>query len=306
MEMMLKTFYHVKPLIPRRLQIAMRRFRARIKLRTHGHVWPIDEMAGRPPENWKGWPGGKKFAFVLTHDVESIHGHDKCRELARLDRESGFRACFNFTPERYEFFPELLKELAGEGFEVGVHGLYHDGMYFFSRNVWKNRALRINRYLSDWGAVGYRSPSMLHNLEWILDLDIEHDSSTFDTDPFEPQCDAAGTIFPFQVSPVAAGQRGYVELPYTMPQDFTLFLILGKDGPTIWKEKLRWIAEKGGMALMITHPDYMNFNGQARTAHEYPVGYYSEFLEHVRKEYAGQYWNGLPRDVARHIRTTVG
>jgi hypothetical protein len=287
------------------MQIGMRRIRAVVKRRLHRDVWPIDERAATPPINWNGWPEGKKFAFVLTHDVESAHGHEKCRQLARVDLDSGFISCFNFTPERYDFSPVLRKELVGKGFEVGVHGLYHDGMYFFSRMDWKKRARRINQYLSEWGSVGFRAPSMLHNLEWILDLDIEHDSSTFDTDPFEPQCDGAGTIFPFRVSPSGGGQRGYVELPYTLPQDFTLFTMLGETGPSLWKVKLRWLAEKGGMALMITHPDYMNFNGRSRTGYQYPVEYYIEFLEHVRTEYAGQYWNALPRDVARYFRATL-
>ena len=39
----------------------------------------------------------------------------------------------------------------------------------------------------------------------------------------------------------------------------------------LWKEKLRWIAEHGGMALLITHPDYMRFNGGSGTSDEYPA-----------------------------------
>jgi hypothetical protein len=40
---------------------------------------------------------------------------------------------------------------------------------------------------------------MLRNLDWLGDLNIQYDGSTFDTDPFEPQPDGAGTIFPFWV-----------------------------------------------------------------------------------------------------------
>jgi len=29
----------------------------------------------------------------------------------------------------------------------------------------------------------------------------------------------------------------------------------------IWKRKLEWVAENGGMPLVNTHPDYMNFDG---------------------------------------------
>jgi len=38
---------------------------------------------------------------------------------------------------------------------------------------------------------GFSLPSMHHNLEWIGELDIEYDASTFDTDPFEPQSNPA-------------------------------------------------------------------------------------------------------------------
>ena len=40
---------------------------------------------------------------------------------------------------------------------------------------------------------------MYHNLDWIHDLDIYYDASTFDTDPFEPQPDGFKTIYPFTV-----------------------------------------------------------------------------------------------------------
>ena len=56
-------------------------------------------------------------------------------------------------------------------------------------------------------------------------------------------------------------RSGYVELPYTLPQDSTLFLLLREKTNGIWKTKLDWIAQHGGMALLNTHPDYMRFDG---------------------------------------------
>jgi glycosyltransferase involved in cell wall biosynthesis len=53
------------------------------------------------------------------------------------------------------------------------------------------------------------------------------------------------------------------------------------------------------MALMVTHPDYMHFGGFKCPYSEYPADLYSEFLEHIRSAYQGQYWHALPRDVAR-------
>jgi hypothetical protein len=57
--------------------------------------------------------------------------------------------------------------------------------------------------------------------------------------------------------------RGYVELPYPLPQDFTLFTVMREKDIDIWKKKLDWIVEKGGMALLITHPVCLVENGQA-------------------------------------------
>jgi hypothetical protein len=51
-------------------------------------------------------------------------------------------------------------------------------------------------------------------------------------------------------------------LPYTLVQDFNLFKILREPNIDIWKRKLDWIAERGGMALINTHPDYMGFEGK--------------------------------------------
>jgi hypothetical protein len=301
MGMGLKIFYQMKPLIPRRLQIAMRRIRARIKLRTHGNVWPIDEKAATRPKNWKGWPDGKQFAFVLTHDIDTAKGQDRCRQLIDLELGLGFTASYNFVPEGYPVREELNNYLTENGFEVGVHGLNHDGKYFHSFHIFQERAKKINRYLKEWESVGFRCPSMLHNLDWMHGLDIKYDSSTFDTDPFEPQSDGVGTIYPFWV-PSGNGSEGYIEIPYTLPQDFTLFIILKHKTIDIWKRKLDWIASKGGMALMLTHPDYINFNETNLSKEEYSYRYYEEFLSYVKTQYRGQYWQALPREVARFCK----
>jgi hypothetical protein len=159
-------YYFLKPLIPRRIQIGLRRLIVARKRARYSHVWPIDERAARPPEGWPGWPEGKKFALVLTHDVETAKGHANCRKLMDLEEKLGFRSSFGFVPERYAVSPELRKDLEKQGFEVIVHGLLHDGLYYRSREVFRKRAARINRYIKDWRAVGLRSPSMHHNLNW--------------------------------------------------------------------------------------------------------------------------------------------
>jgi hypothetical protein len=285
-------------MVPRRVQIEIRRQYVSRLRKQHHDKWPIDERAAKIPQGWKGWPDGKRFALVLTHDVDTAKGQEKCRDLKKLEMDLGFRSSFNFVPRRYSVSKTLRRELVESGFEVGVHGLYHDGKYYKSRKVFLHRARQINNYLKSWKAVGFRSPSMQHNLEWIHALDIEYDASTFDTDPFEPQGDGVCTIFPFWVHGTN-GQRGYVELPYTLPQDFTLYILMKEPDINIWKTKLDWIAKKGGMVLLNTHPDYMGFGAKDLGIEQYPAEYYEAFLSYIKSRYRGQYWSVLPKEAAQ-------
>ncbi len=312
-----RLYYHLKPYLPWRFRMALRRIVARRQRRTYQDVWPINEAAAHPPEGWPGWPDGKNFAFVLTHDVEGPEGLAKCRQLMQLDQEFGFRSSFNFIPEGdYAVSRELRQELAQNGFEVGVHDLNHDGLLFSSREDFSEKAQCINRYLRDWGAKGFRSGFMLRNLDWLHELDIQYDCSTFDTDPFEPQPDGVGTIFPFwiprteaQKSDIRNGKSvpdsslapGYVELPYTLPQDSTLFLMLKEDSADIWKKKLDWIARHGGMALVNVHPDYLNL-GNSTARGTYSVEKYKDLLRYVSEKYPGEFWQATTSQVAHWYR----
>jgi len=292
-----KVYYRVKPLVPRRVQLLMRRLWTRRMMPRYEHVWPVNEQAARPPADWRGWPQGRQFALILTHDVDTRRGRDRCEDLMRLEESLGFRSSFYLVPERYSIPADLRESLTSRGFEVGVHGLNHDGRLYESRDLFDRRAARINMYLKQWGCTGFRSPAMHSNLGWLGCLDIRYDASTFDTDPFEPQPQGTDTIFPFFV-PRDKGRSDYVELPYTLPQDFTLFVLMKQADISIWKRKLDWVAARGGMALLITHPDYMTFDGRP-TFDTYPADYYAQFLRYVKDRYEGLYWPALAADMAR-------
>jgi glycosyltransferase involved in cell wall biosynthesis len=306
-------YYHLKPHLPWPLRLALRRRLARWQLRRSATVWPVDPNARHTPDGWTGWPEGKRFAFVLTHDVEGPEGYAKCERLRQLEAAHGFRSAFNFIPEGgYTVEARLRESLTAEGFEVGVHDLHHDGKLFSSRDGFAAKAQRINHYLRTWEAEGYRSGFMLRRLDWLHDLEIAYDASTFDTDPFEPQPDGAGTIFPYWIPAPASTsaqasapvtRRGYVELPYTLPQDSTLFLVLRDAGPERWLRKLDWVAAQGGMALVNVHPDYLRFPGETPTARTFDVAHYLQLLEHVRNRYSDDYWQPLPRELARFVTT---
>jgi len=299
-----RLFYFIKPLIPRAVQLEIRRRLAATKRKRCNDIWPIDLSAAAPPAGWRCWPEGKRFALVLSHDVDTDVGVKKVKQLAEIMSGLGLRSSFNFVPERYAITEKLRQYLVENGFEIGVHGLVHDGKLFSSRQVFENRAKRINYYLKQWNAVGFHAPSMHRNMKWIHEFHIEYSKSTFDTDPFEPQPDGIRTIFPV-FFPTHSSNGGYVELPYTLPQDHALFIIMRERDISIWKKKLDWVATRGGMALLNTHPDYMNFSQKRLPLEEYPVSYYTAFLEYIQTKYRDQYWHVLPREMARFWRQTM-
>ena len=274
-----------------------------MKRAAHRDIWPIDQEAGRIPPGWPGWPEGKQFAFVLTHDVEGSKGLSRVTRLMDLEVNHGFRSSFNFVPEgEYAVSPDLRTKLTREGFEIGAHGLEHDGKLYASKDEFAAKAMRIREYLQQWNASGFRSPLMQHKLPWIHQLGVEYDASTFDTDPFEPEPDAVGTIFPFWVPGPDGG--GFVELPYTLAQDFTLFVVLRETNVDIWKKKLDWVAERGGMALLNTHPDYTCFEGKPKRD-EFPVALYEEFLTYAREKYGKVFWAVNPRELSRFYCASI-
>jgi glycosyltransferase involved in cell wall biosynthesis/peptidoglycan/xylan/chitin deacetylase (PgdA/CDA1 family) len=291
--------HHLKKLVPRTMQIMLRRHRAKRIRASSAETWPMNKESVSGMTGKIVWPGEKQFALVLTHDVESVSGVPRCGNLMKLEQNFGLKSSFNFVAEDYPVSKDILRELALNGFEIGIHGLKHNPSMFFSRKSFEKQARILNGYISEWGAVGFRAPSMYHNLEWMHALDIEYDASTFDTDPFEPQPDGIQSILPVWI-PHRDGTSGYVELPYTLPQDHLLFVVLEETTIDIWKRKLDWIAEHGGMALINTHPDYMKWDQNDPGLEEYPFTLYEEFLEYVGEKYGGRYWHALPREMAAY------
>jgi hypothetical protein len=294
-------YYLVKPAIPQRLTRRLRQAYGRHRARALQMHWPIEPRYARfqlglichllritghasfPFLDF--WPAGRSYALVLTHDIESAVGQRFVPAVAALEEGLGFRSSFNFVPERYPLDRGLMEELRARGFEVGVHGLRHDGKLFSEQRQFLRRAARINSYMRDFGAVGFRAPLTQRQPEWMQALDIEYDSSFFDTDPYEPVPGGTMSIWPYQIG-------RWVELPYTLVQDHTLAFILRETTPRLWLEKVAFLRSMHGMALVLTHPDYL------RSPHTWRI--YADFLRIMRER--GDFYHALPMEVARWWR----
>jgi peptidoglycan/xylan/chitin deacetylase (PgdA/CDA1 family) len=298
----LTLYYRLKPLIPRSLQVALRRARARRLLRRHAIEgrfprWPIEpvlveqrdaelherlrDSGGRAVSLPGDWPAGHRFAYVLTHDVEGSDGLAGIEPLLALEAEHGMVSAWFLVGDDYPVDPALLDRLRAAGCEVGLHGLHHDGRLFESRDRFERELPSIHRRLREWGAVGFRSPAAHRNADWMPALGCSYDSSFHDTDPFDAQPGGCCSILPYFLGEL-------VELPITLPHDFTLFELLRAPDITLWREKAGWIADHGGLVNVLVHPDY------ARTPER--LGHYEQLLEFLAALRGG--WHALPKDVA--------
>jgi peptidoglycan/xylan/chitin deacetylase (PgdA/CDA1 family) len=299
---LLPLYYLLKPFIPRGVRMGARRAIAREQRERHESQgrfprWPIEpllvvrrERRLRERLQRSGqkrlpqiatWPGGHRFAWTLTHDVEGAAGLANVERLLDVERRHGLVSAWFLVAEDYPLDPGAIRTIREAGGEVGLHGLHHDGRLFQSRARFEAQLPSIHHYLRDWGADGFRSPSTHRNAAWMPELGAAYDSSFPDTHPFDAQPGGCCEILPYFLGDL-------VELPITLPQDHTLFELLREDDIGIWRRKSAWIAEHGGLVTALVHPDY------ALTPER--LAHYDELLRFLRGLEGG--WHALPRDIA--------
>lgn len=292
-------FYRVKPLLPRAAQLSLRRLLIKVKPKCPFPAWPFEPagwqllqiaLADELLERGRGelrfpwfWPGEMRAAATLTHDVESEEGLARATVVAGWEEQRGLRSSFNIVGDWYPIDGPQLRLLARRGHEIGAHGIYHDRSLFSSRESFEAQLPRLRALAERLGAVGFRSPATHRVVEWLAELPFAYDCTMPHSDPYEPIPGGTATIWPFFHGDV-------VELPYTAPQDHTLFNLLGYRDGTLWCEQLERVVERNGLFQALTHPDpgYLG-RGDVGCA-------YGELLDAI----AGRedVWFALPREVA--------
>ncbi|MBV9535930.1 MAG: hypothetical protein JO321_11015 [Solirubrobacterales bacterium] len=279
----LRTFYALKPLIPRSAQVAARRLRAR-------RIWralkesPLPPIADEP--SGYCWPEDAAACAMLTHDVELTPGQQNIPALLRIEEEFGVTSCWNFVVCRYPVDTELIARLRQSGHEIGVHGVYHDGREYSSPEEFHQRLAVMESAAQEWGAVGFRSPSLMYVRSLLETIPFAWDSSMPAWDPFQPKRDDCLVYVPFKLNDHC------VELPVTLWQDFTLFEELRFEDIDIWRRQSDFIWRLGGLINVIVHPDYMRTERRMRL--------YRALLEHLLA--MERLWIAKPSEVAGWVR----
>lgn len=299
----LNAYYRVKRLIPRPVQLLARRQLIKRQGSPAFPRWPYDNSVERlvkfyaacalracgrkeAPFRWF-WPNGAQAAAMLTHDVEGTAGLNNALRIARLEEERGFRSSFNIVGRWYPIDDGILRELTSRGHEIGSHAVYHDRSLFSSRATFEEQLPVLRETVSRLGASGFRSPATHRVDEWLAELPVDYDATIPMSDPYEPQPGGACTVWPFFIGSV-------VELPYTLPQDHTLFTLIGERSPSVWVEQVRRLKCSAGLVQCLSHPD-PGYLGDRRKE-----TLYCDFLDMLREEPG--IWHALPRDVARWWR----
>ena len=157
-------YYLFRPLMPVPIRKQLQKLYFRGWERIRFPEWPVDVTVehihenllllalkarnGKPiPFIWF-WPKGAPSCTIVTHDVETQSGLDKCSDLMNLNDSFGIKTSFQVVPEeRYKVSNSVLAEIRDRGFEVNVHDLNHDGHLFRDRAEFLRRAEMINHYV---------------------------------------------------------------------------------------------------------------------------------------------------------------
>lgn len=208
----------------------------------------------------KRW-NGKRYACIITHDVDTQKGLQKAKHLKKLEEKYNVPSAWYIPSKRCKLNLETIKELANYG-EIGVHGTKHDGKLaqlpkqkLIERLHEAKQTLEkiINRSVK-----GFRAPLLQHRLEIFQALcktEYLYDTSIPTWEPKHPDTmrpHGIGTMHPINIS-------GVVEIPVTLPQDHQMIHVLGmspRQTVETWVKLMKKSEGMGGLCVFLTHPDY--------------------------------------------------
>lgn len=205
------------------------------------------------------YPGEKRFAAIITHDVETIDGLKWIETFRKIERKNGVYSAWSIISGKYETDDILLRKLINEGCEIFSHGYIHDGKipYLTPTQIrWRLSHLFKKKPWLKEHVKGFRSSQLLRSETLSKEVSnlFDYDLSVPDTEKYGVYrlTRGCGTVYPF------INTFGTMEIPLTMPQDFFLkevHLLNGDEILKLWKAKVDYICKIGGVAVFNIHPD---------------------------------------------------
>lgn len=230
------------------------------------------------------WPNGKRIAVMLAFDLDAetmwtTRGDGNADHITNLSRGAygpkqgvprilnmldtyGLKATFFVPGVIADRYPDVVREIAARGHEIGFHGYFHEEFTTTTReqeNATMERAESLIYRLTGQKMVSHRAPGgVIHDysLQLFLDRGYIASSNWRDSDgPFLHQID--GKTVPL------------VELPKDSIFDDTAYDFYTDSAPEryelkspaemleIWKEEFDFLADEGRMINFVLHPQFI-------------------------------------------------
>ena len=258
--------------------------------------WPLDlsadfvaDLAGKPGITFSRIP------VLLTHDIDSAEGlKNLVAEFLPIEEAVGARSANYIVPCAWPLDQGLLSEIAERGHEIGIHGYDHANRTPFC--IATEREARVAegyKVGARYGAVGYRSPSLLRTSGLLMELDKYY--------RYDASIPTSGGPFPVPNSGCASARPWQIgslwEIPLTLPRDGSLRFLgySSKQIAGLWKSLASAIAKSGGLVCILTHCENRFSNNPGMLAA------YRQFLDFVAENAKFQFVR--PFDLLADIET---
>jgi len=258
----------------------------------------IRRAAGSRFQPFPLWPEGKRYAVVLTHDVDSEWGFKNptgIEAFREAEESKGLRSAWLIVSRHESVGRPTLLELLDSGHEIGFHSTYHDHRIAYLCEVEIERQLALaGRFLAEFNCVGFRSPgfhrseSLFRLLDPIIQYDMTlHDSYEDLTSP-TPLFEGCSTCFPYRIQ-----ETNILEIPTTLTEDITLEMrgISPSGAFECQRNLLAEIRKRQGVANLLTHPE-PHLSARPEWFHSYDL-----LLREIAQDRSA--WVALPRELCR-------
>jgi peptidoglycan/xylan/chitin deacetylase (PgdA/CDA1 family) len=218
------------------------------------------EKLSRKELHRKTW-NGKKYACLMTHDVDTRKGLQNAKQLKKLEEKYDLPSAWYIPLKHYKLNLETIKELANYG-EIGAHDTKHDGkLAQIPKRKLIERVLEAKQTLGKiigQPVKGFRAPILQHNIKIIQALEeagYAYDTSIPTWEPKQPYTmkpHGIATTYPLTL-------YGLTEIPVTLTQDHQLLYVLGltpEEAIRKWLDMISVIKNLGGLCTFLIHPDY--------------------------------------------------
>jgi len=216
--------------------------------------WPLDLSADVAKDlGTVSFEKTDRTPVILSHDIDSSEGLDNLiKWFLPIEEALGARSANYIVPFAWPIDRALTSEVRARGHEIGIHGYDHSNRTPFASHAERTeRIVAGARVAAEFGAVGYRAPSLVRSRALIRDLAGRY--------RYDSSIPTSGGLFPVPNNGCASARPwkidGMWELPLSLPRDGSL-RFLGHDPAQIlemWMNSANLIANSRGLVCLLTH-----------------------------------------------------